>query len=133
MPFTRKAEKDRLDDIGSAGKFFPPISLDNADVVADCRVEVSFDPARPCDALVAVFAADDDGDVGEPIDDLAFIVDHRLPRPDQPQGRNSVSFAVTGIERFVILVRATGIPNCILPSATLDLAIGSLTNREVAA
>lgn len=120
MAFTTNKQNSQ-DDI--AGDFlFPAVALDDADVVADCRVRIEFYDNQACDAIVAVYRNRiGDRPVGEPIADLSFFLS-RFPNP------NEVSFQVSGVAEFSVLVRRTGTPG-VLKRATFDYQLGTLTNR----
>ena len=125
MPFVPAVSGEAASGI-SEDHLFAEVVLDNADVVADCQVRVEFDPSQFCDAIIAAYASRaGNKPVGEPIDDLNFL----LPRFINP---NEVSFQVSGVGRFSVLVRRTGPPG-ILTKATFSYDLGTVTARDLPA
>jgi hypothetical protein len=101
---------------------FDEVDLDDADVVVDCQVEIDFDEMQSCDAIVAAFASRDGNEpIGEPIDDLSFFLSNAIDP-------NEISFQVSGVARFSVLVRRTGVPGS-LGKATFRFQRGSINNR----
>jgi hypothetical protein len=122
MPFTELAPEEAVNI--EEDHLFSEVLLDDADVVVNCRVKIEFGENQFCDAIVAAFASREaNKPVGDPIDDLSFLLTHDV-------NPNETSFPVSGVTRFSVLVRRTGAPGS-LSKATFRHDKGTLTNRTL--